>query len=158
MAVDVVPDGTDMIGCLFRERECLSNQPTAPLAQRIVEPLDMIRFACQLGDCPVLCRRNDPFVRDVLIGVKHGVLTVCVRNLGPQELGAPAAAIPHMKGNHLATRGIHGDPNPLLVRFLLHEAAHFIRFYLQAPQHDVAVTERTGDAMAASFFGRLLRA
>ena len=89
---------------------------------------------------------------------QHGVLTVCVRNLGPQELGAPAAAIPHMKGNHLATRGIHGDPNPLLVRFLLHEAAHFIRFYLQAPQHDVAVTERTGDAMAASFFGRLLRA
>jgi hypothetical protein len=40
MIVDVIPNGTDVIGHLFRERECLSNQPTATLAQRIVEPLD----------------------------------------------------------------------------------------------------------------------
>jgi hypothetical protein len=45
MVVDVIPDGTDVIGCLFRERERLSNQPTAPLAQRVVEPLDMTGLA-----------------------------------------------------------------------------------------------------------------
>jgi hypothetical protein len=41
MVVDVMPDGADVVGRLFRERECLSNQPTPPMAQRIVEPLDI---------------------------------------------------------------------------------------------------------------------
>jgi hypothetical protein len=45
-----------------------------------------------------------------------------------------------MKGHHLAGLGVHGDPDPLLVSLLLHKAGHFIRFHLQASQHDVAVT------------------
>jgi hypothetical protein len=36
------------------------------------------------------------------------------------------AAIAHVKGNDLAGLGIHGDPHPLLVRFLLHKAGQFI--------------------------------
>ena len=34
-----------------------------------------------------------------------------------------------MKGNHLATHGIHGDPDPLLVSFFVGKAGHFIRFH-----------------------------
>jgi hypothetical protein len=50
MVVDVVPDRADVVGRLFRERECLSNQSTAALAQHIVEPLDMARLATLLAN------------------------------------------------------------------------------------------------------------
>jgi hypothetical protein len=69
------------------------------------------------------------------------VLPVGLRALGPQALGAPAAAIAHVKRNHLAALRIHGKPNPLLVGFLLHNAGHFIRFHLQALAHDVVFAE-----------------
>ena len=46
-------------------------------------------------------------------------------------------AIADVKGNDLARLGVHGEPNPLFVRVLLHEAAHFIGFHLQALEHDV---------------------
>jgi hypothetical protein len=45
-----------------------------------------------------------------------------------------------MKGNHLAARGVHGNPSPLLVRLLLHKTGHFVGFYLQALDHDVLRT------------------
>src|SRR5918999_1009841 len=70
----------------------------------------------------------------------RSVLSVRFRNLCPQSLGTLAAAITHVQGNHLARYGIHGDPNPLLVGLLLDKAGHFIRFHLQASNHDVAVT------------------
>jgi hypothetical protein len=60
------------------------------------------------------------------------MLPVRFRQLRPQVLGAPATAIPHVKGNHLATLGIHGDPDPRLIYFLLDKAGHFIRFHLKA--------------------------
>jgi hypothetical protein len=74
-----------------------------------------------------------------LIRVKRGVLTVRVRDLGPQVLGTLVAAIADVKGNDLTGLGIHGDPDPLFVGLLLHKAGHFIGFHLQASQHDVTV-------------------
>jgi hypothetical protein len=41
MVVDVVPNGTDVIGRLFRERERLPNQPATELQQDVVEALDL---------------------------------------------------------------------------------------------------------------------
>jgi hypothetical protein len=85
-------------------------------------------------------RGHHPFVYYVLIGVKRSMLTVCFGHLRPQSLGTPAAAVTHVKGNHLAALAIHSDPDPLLVRLLLHEASHGIRFHLKASHHDGAVT------------------
>ena len=45
-----------------------------------------------------------------------------------------------MKGDHLAASGIHGHPNPRLVRFLLYEAGPFIRFHLEPLHHHDSVT------------------
>jgi hypothetical protein len=45
-----------------------------------------------------------------------------------------------VKGNHLAALGVHGDPNPLLVGFLLHKAGHFIRFHLKLLHHHIVLT------------------
>jgi len=50
MVVDVVPNGTDVIGRLFRERERLPNQPTTPLAQGVVEALDVAGLATLLAN------------------------------------------------------------------------------------------------------------
>jgi hypothetical protein len=104
----------------------------------------VIGFARQLAGRPVLRSGNHPFVHHILIGVKRGVLTVRFRNLRPQALGTLAAAITHVKGNHLPCCGVHGDPNPLLVCFLLDKAGHCIGFHLK-PLHQHVVL--TGDAL-----------
>jgi hypothetical protein len=83
------------------------------------------------------------------------MLPVRLRHLRPQAFGALAAAIPHVKGNHLATLGIHGDPDPLLLYFLLDTAGHFIRFHLKASQHGVAVT---GDGLDLQMIQQCLNA
>jgi hypothetical protein len=76
-------------------------------------------------------------VHHILIRMKRGMLAICSRNLGPQSLGTLAAAITYMEGNHLTCLGLHGDPDPLLVGLLVDEAGYFIRFHLQALDHDV---------------------
>jgi len=72
------------------------------------------------------------------------VLTVRVRDLGPPVLGIRVAAIPHVKGHDLAGRGIHSDPHPLLVSFLLHKARQCIGFYLKPLSQHIA---DTGDGL-----------
>jgi hypothetical protein len=54
------------------------------------------------------------------------------------------AAIAHVKGNNLAGLGIHGDPHPLFVGFLLHKAGQFIGFHLQSLDQHIA---GTGDGL-----------
>jgi hypothetical protein len=43
--VDEIPDSTDMIGKLFRERECLAHQTGTALAKGVVEPFNVTGFA-----------------------------------------------------------------------------------------------------------------
>jgi hypothetical protein len=84
------------------------------------------------------------------------MLTVRFRKLCPQSLGTPATAVTHVKGNHLAALGIHSDPGPLLLRFLLHEVAHFIRFHRKASNHDVAmIGDRLGVEMIRQWLNAL---
>jgi hypothetical protein len=91
-----------------------------------------------------------------LICVKRGVLTVGLRNLRPQVLGTRVAAIAHVKGNDLAGLGIHGDPHPLLVGFLLHEAGQFIGFHFKSlDQHIVLTGDRLDMQMIRQSFKAL---
>ena len=43
-----------------------------------------------------------------------------------------------MEGDDLTRLGIHRDPDPLLVGFLLYEAPHLIGFRFQAGHYDLA--------------------
>src|SRR5262249_47475732 len=70
-------------------------------------------------------------------------------------LGTFAAAIPHMKSDHLAARGIHGDPDPRLVGLLVDKAGHCIRFHLQALDHDVLLA---GDGLDVEMIRQCLQA
>ena len=56
------------------------------------------------------------------------------RHIGPELLATLTTPIPYMKRNDLAGGRIHGDPDPLFVRFLLHEAPHLIGFCFQSGQ------------------------
>lgn len=58
-----------------------------------------------------------------------------------------------VKGNDLAGCGIHSDPHPLLVGFLLHKAGQLIRFHLKALDQHSAGT-RDGLDMPMSRQGR----
>jgi hypothetical protein len=55
-----------------------------------------------------------------------------------------SAAMPDMKGNHLACFRVHGNPAPLLVGLLLDKAGHCIGFHLQPLYHHIL---RTGDGL-----------
>jgi hypothetical protein len=70
-----------------------------------------------------------------------GLLTVHPRDLGPQLFGTVTTAISDVKGDDLAGPGIHGDPDPLLVRLLLHKAPHLIGFGFQLPNHHICWTD-----------------
>jgi hypothetical protein len=104
------------------------------------ESLDVIGLSGQFSDGVVLSGGNHAFVDDVLIRVESGVLTVRVWNHGPQLLEAFTAAVTHIERNDLTSFGIHRQPNPLFVFFLLHEAGHFVGFHLKALDHDILVT------------------
>ena len=69
------------------------------MPQRVVEPFDVIGFPGQFADRFVLRRRNHLRIDDLLIRVKGRVLTVRLRDLGPQVLGTRVAAIADVKGN-----------------------------------------------------------
>ena len=69
--------------------------------------------------------------------------------------GTRVVVISSIQGNHLASCGIPGDPDPRLVGLLLHKAGHGIRFHLQATQHDVAVT---GDGLDGAMLRQCLDA
>ena len=110
------------------------------VAQRVVETLDVIGFAGELVDRAVLCRRNHLLIHHILIRVKGRVLTVRLRNLGPQLLSTRVAAIAHVKRNDLAGLGIHGDPHPLFVGFLLDKAGQFIGFHFKSLDQHIVLT------------------
>jgi hypothetical protein len=137
-------DGPDMVGELLGKGQRIAHQPGHALPQRVVEPFDVIGFPGSLTDRFVLRRRNDLLIHDILIRVKRGVLTVGWRNLGPQVLGTRVAAIAYVEGDDLACLGIHGDPHPLLMGFLLHKTGHFIGFDLK-PLYQYIVC--TGDGL-----------
>jgi hypothetical protein len=76
-------NGTGMVHEFLGKRQRLAYQTGYALSQRIIEALDVIGFARQLADRPMLRRGNHPCVHDILIRVKRGVLTVRLRNLRP---------------------------------------------------------------------------
>ncbi len=69
-------NGSDMVGELLGKGQRCADQPGHALPQRVVEPFDVIGFACQLADGFVLRRRNHLLIHHILIRVKRGVLTV----------------------------------------------------------------------------------
>src|SRR5215470_15466017 len=75
-------------------------------------------------------------------------LLVHRRNLGPQALGAVATAVPDVEGEDLACLLVHGEPEPVWIRFLLHEAPQFVCLDLQTPEQPRLRTQRAVRANA----------
>src|SRR4051794_23894331 len=86
----------------------------------------MIRLAGQLGDGPMSGGGNNPCISRIVIRVEHRVLLIRGWNLRPQNLRALATTITDMEGSDLAGIGIHGNPDPVTVRLLTHEAPELI--------------------------------
>ena len=68
--------GPDMVGELLGKRQRRAYQTRHALAQRVVEPCDVIGFARYLADRFVLRGRNHLLIYDILLRVKCGVVTV----------------------------------------------------------------------------------
>jgi hypothetical protein len=130
---------TDVMGGFLGERQRSADQTRDALPQRVIEALEAIGFPGVLCDGFVPLRRTHIGIGVVLIRMESGLLTVHQRDLGPQLFGTVTTAIPDMERNDLTRLGVHGDPNRLLIRFLLHKAPHLIGF--QLPNHHVGGTK-----------------
>src|SRR5688500_9814898 len=84
MIVNVIPNRTDVIGRLFRERERLSNQSAAPLAQCLVEAFNMRGLATLLANRSMALEGQNSRIGLPEIGVTDGTLTIDGRKAGPQ--------------------------------------------------------------------------
>jgi hypothetical protein len=133
MVVDVIPDGTDVIGCLFRERERLSNQPTAPLAQRVVEPFDMTGLAALLANGSMALGWQNGCIGLPEIRVADRTLTVDGRKRGPQPACRRFGSCSNRHTHNLASLAIDGQPNPFLAPLVANERPQLITFQNQAP-------------------------
>lgn len=71
-----IPQGANVIGHLFRERERLAHQATTALAQGIVEPFDMIGLATLFANCPMPFRGQDGGIRFPKVGVADRALPI----------------------------------------------------------------------------------
>jgi hypothetical protein len=70
--------------------------------------------------------------------MERRLFTINRRDIGPELLATLATPIPHVESYDLTRLGIHRDPDPLLVGFLLHKAPHLIGFRFQAGYHHLS--------------------
>jgi len=96
----------------------------------------MIGFPRFLRDGAVLSHRDHSFIDLILVGMEHGLFPIGQRNIGPECLATVTTPIAHMECNDLARSRIHRNPDPLFVRFLLHEAPRLIGLRFQVRQQD----------------------
>jgi hypothetical protein len=130
-------DGTDMIGEFFGKGQGVTYETGDALPQRVIETLDMIGFPGVLRDGFVLCRRNDPCVDGIWIGIERRLLTVPRRQIRPQLLRTLVTAIPDVERHDLPGLFVHGDPDPLFVGLCFHKAPHLVRFHLKTPNEHI---------------------
>src|SRR5437870_9659178 len=98
----------------------------------------MIGFPRVLRDGFVTRRRNHTLIHLIEIRVEYRLLLIRLRYVGPQLFSTLPTSVPDVEGDDLARLGIHRDPDPLLVGFLLYEAPHRIGFRFQAGHYDLA--------------------
>ena len=84
MIVDVLPNRTDMICCLLRERERLANQSATALPQRVVETLNMAGLTAFLTTRSMPLGRKNSVIGLPEIGVADRTLPIKCRKRGPK--------------------------------------------------------------------------
>jgi len=123
---DKILDGADMIGQLFGECQGVTYETGNALPQRVIEPLDVISFPGFLRDGFMLSSRNHSCVDFIFIRIEHRLLTIHRGEVCPQLFRTVVTAISHVERDDLTCLLVHGDPDPLFVGPLLHEAPHLM--------------------------------
>src|SRR5262245_61121909 len=111
-----IPNGPDMIGEFLGERERLADQPTAPLADGIVQPFDQTRFPTGFVHRLVPFRGEDTGIDLKEIGEADSPLTVFGWEGVPQVVCRLLISWADSAPDHQAGLGINGPPQPDLVR------------------------------------------
>jgi hypothetical protein len=107
---DEVADCPNMMLELLREGQCRTHQPRNALAERVVEPLNVIGEPGCLRDRFVAVGGNHAGIHYILIRVERGLLSIHRWKVRPQLPCALATAITNMKGNDLAGGSVDGQP------------------------------------------------
>ena len=74
---------------------------------------------------------NDARVSGLMIHIEYSVLLILGGNLLPQGCGALTATVANVEGTDLPDGGVHGNPNPVPVRLLAHQAPGLVQLGLQ---------------------------
>lgn len=71
-----VPNGTHMIGEIFRERQRFSDEPRDPLSEGAIKPFDVISLARFFTDGPMAFRGQHRFIGGPEIGIADRALAI----------------------------------------------------------------------------------
>lgn len=131
------------------ERERLAHEPRQPLAQGIVEALDVVGLPAAFAYRNVLRFGNNLLVSVPEVRERHGTAQKW-RHLLPEQAAGRFAAVSNRKSDDLACAAAQGEPDPALVLAASHKRPQLIEF-----QHIVCLgrSERfTQQRQAFGFF------
>ena len=124
--MDKVPNGANMIGEFFRERQRLSDEPGNRLSEGAIKAFDMIGFPGFFTYSAMALGGNYGFVRRPKIGITDRALPINGWQRRPEGLSAFPAAIPDMDPDDLAGIAVDRQPNPLFIIAVLNERPQFV--------------------------------
>ena len=138
-----IPERTDVIGQLFRERQCFADQATTTLAERVVETLDVIGLTAFLTDRTMTLGWKDCCICLPKIGVTDRALAIHRWKTRPKSSCSCFSACADRHGDNLTCVAVQRKPNPFLAPLLADKRPQLITFQYQAPFFcSVTVTER----------------
>ena len=128
-----IPNRTNMVGQLFGERQRFAHQTTNPLAQRVVQALDMIRLTTLLADRSMSFGRQDRSVSVPEIAVADRTLSIDWREALPECLRSDVVARSDRNSDYLSRLSIERQPKPLLIALTEDERPQLIALENHSP-------------------------
>ncbi len=119
--VDELPNRTNMILNLLRERQRLAYQSSNPLPQCVVEPLTVVCLPAILAHRPVSLRWQHTRIRLPEIAVADRTLAVDRWQRPPQLPSRCLVPRPNGTPNTFTGVTVQGQPDPLLGALLAHK-------------------------------------
>ena len=122
---------------IFTEREGFAHQIGAPLAQGIVEALNMCGLAALFADGVMTLGGQNQRIRLPEIAITDGAFAIIGWQRLPEFEAGLSCPIAEREPDNPSGLAFQGHPNPDLVAFLTHERPQFVEF------ENRAFTERT---------------
>ena len=119
--MDEIPDGSLVVLDFLGKRERLADQPGNPLAEGVIEALNIAGFACFFADGFVALGGEHKSISLPEIGVDESTLPVNPWQRIPQLLSRRFRTVPHGTPDHFSRFFVLSQPDPDLLQLGAHK-------------------------------------